>query len=111
MNEQVSTVARAAAHRLGPEIGQDLRFQVEEALGGNGRPDQFVDPVALGSLIVSTAALAWMIVKDIRANNLSPSADRVIRQIRIELPPSEHISAETRDKIIDAVVEQLLDEQ
>ena len=109
MNEAM--IARAAAHRLAPEIGQDLRLQVEDALGGNGQPDQFVDPFTLGSLIVSTATLAWTIVKDIRADNLSPSADRITRQIRIELPPSEHIPAETRNKIIDVVVEQMLDEQ
>ncbi|MGH3803579.1 MAG: hypothetical protein ACRDTD_26310 [Pseudonocardiaceae bacterium] len=58
-------------------------------------------------------ARAMTLARATRASdhNLSPSAGLVTRQIRIELPPSEHILAETRDKIIDVVVKQLLDEQ
>jgi hypothetical protein len=46
------------------------------------------------ALPVNTATLAWAIVKDVWANNLSPSADRVTWQIRIGLSPSGHIPAE-----------------
>jgi hypothetical protein len=62
VTDPVEAVARAAAERLTPDYGPRLKTDVEAALYARGSergPDQYIDPVALGSLIVSIATLAW----------------------------------------------------
>ncbi len=49
--------------------------QVEAALHqSDGRPQQYVDPVAIGSLIVAIATLAWTIYKDQTKTTPEPKA-------------------------------------
>jgi hypothetical protein len=110
----VSRAARATALRLDADSGHDLLRAVEAALAPSSprkQADQFVDAVALGSLIVSVAALAWTIIRDLRTKNQNPSTDGVIRQVRVELAVADQIPAETREKVIQAVVEELLADQ
>ena len=67
MISPVRTIARAVAKRLADEYGPELPAEVESALyrpsAGMGLDEeqrQYVDPVALGGLIVSVATLAWL---------------------------------------------------
>jgi hypothetical protein len=48
-------------------------------------PMRFVDPVSLGSLIVSAAALCWTVYKDLRRKSPKPAHNVVALQVRIEL--------------------------
>jgi hypothetical protein len=59
-------VAVAAARRLAAQFGlPQLPLDVKAAIHSRGtmeQPRQFVDPVALASLIVSIAGLAWQVL-------------------------------------------------
>ena len=69
MTDAVADAARSAATILAPDLGQNLPAEVEAALaarGGDYRPERYLDPVSLGSLIVSVATLAWTIYNDQR---------------------------------------------
>ncbi|MFD0745885.1 hypothetical protein ACFQ1L_31665 [Phytohabitans flavus] len=70
---------------------------------------QYLDPVSLGSLIVSVAALAWTIANDLRSRRQAPSVEQVARQVRIELTVTGHLAnAETLDKIVNVVIAETL---
>src|ERR1700753_800528 len=90
MTDPVADAARSAAVILAPDLGQNLPTEVEAALAaraGDYRPDRYLDPVSLGSLIVSVATLAWTIYNDQRnrAHGQEPPADSIARQVRITL--------------------------
>jgi hypothetical protein len=64
MTDPVAHIARAAAAHLAAEHGPALPVDVEAALHARGStpgPERYLDPVALGALIVS---LAWTIYTD-----------------------------------------------
>jgi tetratricopeptide (TPR) repeat protein len=108
----VRRAARAAARRLADELDSSVRTQVEDALeahDGNVRPEQYFDPVSLGSLIVSTAALAWTIYKDRRAKKPKPAPQMIVKLVELALPPSDQVRPEQRAKIIEIVVQETLD--
>lgn len=107
MNDPVVLGARAAAKRLAAELEPGLRGEVELALQARSRtPEQYVDPIALGALIVSVAQFAWMIYMDVdrsreaRPVTLTQIAEAVREQLVI--PPST--SREQGDRIVDVVV-------
>ncbi len=88
MDDPVEAVARAAAQRLTPEDGPRLAVDVEAALyarGSDRGPEQYLDPVALGSLIVSIATLAWTIYSDLRTKAPEASKEVAARTLRVEL--------------------------
>lgn len=122
MNEQEPTAdprvrraARAAARRLAHEVSPSLPAQVEDVLaarGGDRPPDHFaIDVVALGSLVVSAASLAWTVVNDRRKEGAKPSREAVARQVllELELPGDDGVTVEQRVRIIDIVVEEFVD--
>ncbi|MEV5721899.1 hypothetical protein AB0L41_49310 [Amycolatopsis mediterranei] len=109
----VKRAARAAARRLASVGGPRLETDVEAALynrNAQPEPDQYLDPVTLGSLIVSTATLAWTVFKDLRSKTLKPKADIVARRVRIELPPAEDISPAVQDRVIEIIVEEIIND-
>ncbi|MGW5742050.1 hypothetical protein [Amycolatopsis sp. NPDC003861] len=120
MSEQVPVIggpveraARAAARRLASVGGQRLEADVAAALYARDvqlKPDQYFDPVTLGSLIVSAATLTWTIFKDLRTKTLKPKHDTVARRVRIELPTAEQISPADRDRVIEIIVEEILND-
>ncbi|UBU15049.1 carboxymuconolactone decarboxylase family protein [Nonomuraea gerenzanensis] len=100
MPDPVADGARAAARRLG------LTADVESALQAR-RPDQYLDPVSLASLIVSAAALAWTVYQDLRKKTDTPSPDVVSRTVRTELRRSRTLT--TRDEeVITLTVQETL---
>ena len=114
MSDDAAVVARAAAARLAEAAGMpDLPAAVEARIqaGGSGRPDQYIDPataIALASLVVSAAGLAWTIHRDLRKETPKPAPEVVARRLRLELePPPETTDAE-RDRVITVVVEEVL---
>ena len=89
MTDPVATGARAAAQRLTPEYGPRLALDVEAALRARRlpQPPQYdLDPVSLGSLVVSVATLVWTIYADLRKGDTpDPAPDKVAHTVRIEL--------------------------
>ena len=111
MNDPVTAAARAAAELLAAEYGPGLRVEVEAALDARGapqRPVQYLDPVSLGSLIVSAATLAWTIYADLRKSTLEPATDEVARQVSTELRERGDASPQKADRITEVVVTEII---
>ena len=107
----VRRAARAAARRLADELDPGLRTQVEDALeahDSDARPEQYFDPVTLGSLIVSAATLAWTIYKDQREKKPRPAPKMIIKQVELALPPGDLVPPVPRARVIEVVVEEIL---
>jgi hypothetical protein len=88
MSDPVEVAARATAAQLAAEYGPAVVAEVDAALHARRRaerPQQFVDPVSLGSLIVAVATLAWTIYADLRKRTPEPPQEEVQRQVIVEL--------------------------
>ena len=108
MTEPIATIARTTAHQLTDRYGPHLPTDVDAALHHtDGRPRQYVDPVAIGSLIVSIATLAWQIYQDLKKTAPEPKPHVITRTIRLQLSTTD-IEPADRDHIIDAVVTETL---
>lgn len=102
----VSRSARGAARQLAPELGPELEAQVEAALYARST-NQYLDPISLGSLIVSVATLAWTVYNDLRNKTPKPPREAIAEQVRADLPTNDRNPAEL-DKIIDIIVDQIV---
>jgi hypothetical protein len=109
-NGPVARGARAAAQRLAPGPGGSLTADVEAALHSQnaGHPEQYLDPISLGALIVSTASLAWTIYTDLKTKTQRPAPQVIARRVRIELADRAPIEPTERDRIIDVVVAETI---
>jgi hypothetical protein len=88
MTDPAADAARTAAVILAPDLGPSLPTEVEAALAARGtqqRPDRYLDPVSLATLIVTIATLAWTIYTDQRTRTPDPPPATIARQIRIIL--------------------------
>ena len=86
MTDAAADAARSAAAILAPDLGPGLPAEVEAALAARGtgqRPDRYLDPVPLASLIVAIADLAWTIYNDRRKQPPRPAAG-------LDRPPGPH---------------------
>jgi hypothetical protein len=109
MTDAIGNGARAAAQRLATHYGPGLPTDVEAALHARGttqRPQRYVDPVSVAGLIVSVAALAWTVYQDLRAKTPEPSPAVVARTIRVQLKDTGELDPAQRDRIIEIVVEE-----
>ena len=79
-------LARTAAAELAQELDPALPAYVERRLeAGTEGGEQFIDPgtaIALASLLVSTASLAWTIYQDLRTETATPSLDVLKTRVR-----------------------------
>jgi hypothetical protein len=88
MTDPAADAARSAALILAPDLGPNLPAEVEAALAARDtqqRPDRYLDPVSLASLIVAIATLAWTIYNDHRTHTPQPPPDSIAREVRITL--------------------------
>jgi hypothetical protein len=88
MTDPAADAARSAALILAPDLGPNLPAEVEAALAARDtqqRPDRYLDPVSLATLIVAIATLAWTIYNDHRNHTPDPPPESIARQIRITL--------------------------
>jgi hypothetical protein len=109
MIDPIECSARAAAFRLIAEHGPGLPTDVEVALHTRGsppRPEQYLDPISLGALIVSIASLAWTVYTDLKKKTPQPSSDVVARTVRVQLPNTGELDSARRDHIINIVVDE-----
>ena len=111
MTDPAADAARAAAAILAPDLGPNLPAEVEAALAARDtsqRPDRYLDPVSLASLIVSIATLAWTIYNDQRNRHHSdPPADSIARQVRITLRDQDTALPPGTDRITEIVATEI----
>ena len=111
MANPTAGAARAAAVILAPELGDGLLAEVEVALApyeAQQRQDRYLDPVSLGSLIVSIAALTWTVYKDVRARHTSPPSDVIARQVRVILREQDTVMPAGTERVIEIVAAEII---
>lgn len=109
-DDPVAAAARAAAAHLSARYGPRIVADVESALHARGsahRPEQYLDPVSLGSLIVGIASLAWSIYTSLKNKTPNPAPDGLAHAVRVELRRRSDDAA-SHDVITDVVVTEII---
>jgi hypothetical protein len=104
-SDPIATTARAAAQRLAADYGPHLPGQVEAALYER-HGERYIDPVALGGLIVAVATLAWTVYTDLRDRATKPDPETIARAVRVRLDHPATVDVAVRDNIIAIVVDE-----
>ena len=110
MTDPAADAARSAALILAPDLGPNLPAEVEAALAARDtqqRPDRYLDPVSLASLIVAIATLAWTIYNDQRKHTPQPPPDTVARQIPITLRDQDTTLPPGTERITEIVATEI----
>jgi hypothetical protein len=110
MTDPAADTARSAAAILAADLGPGLPVEVEAALAARGtgqRPDRYLDPVSLASLIVSVATLAWTIYNDQRTRTPDPPPDSIARQVRITLRDQDTPLPAGAERITEVVATEI----
>lgn len=116
MTDPAAEAARAAAAILACELGAGLPAEVEATLAARDavaarnarqRPNVYLDPVSIGSLIVSIAALAWTVYNDLCDRHPSPPSDAVAHQVRITLRERDTVLPEGAERITEIVATEI----
>lgn len=111
MTDDPAAVATAAARQLAAQFGQPrLLLDVQAAIRSRGafeQPRQFADPVALASLIVSIAGVAWQIYSDKKKEGEKPTREMLIRAVRVRQRESSELTG-AEEKIIEVVVAEIV---
>jgi nitrogen fixation-related uncharacterized protein len=111
MTDSVADAARSAAAILTPDLGPNLPAEVEAALAARGarqRPDRYLDPVSLASLIVAIATLAWTIYNDQRKHTPDPQPSSIARQVRITLRDQDTSLPPNAERITEVVATEII---
>ena len=110
MTDPTADAARAAAIILAPDLGPNLPAEVEAALASHHaqqRPNRYLDPVSLASLIVAIATLAWTIYTDQRKHTPNPPPDSIARQVRIALRDQDTLLPPSNERITEIVATEI----
>jgi hypothetical protein len=109
MPDPVAVASRATAARLRSQVGPQLSG-VEEALASRGRePEEFfIDPISLGSLIVSIVSLAWDVYSDRKKKHAAaPANNEVAQEVRVRLDAADGSLPPNIDLIVHVAVEEV----
>jgi hypothetical protein len=109
MNDAIGIAARAAAQQLEADAGPGLVAEVEAVLATRespSAPPQYIDPVALASLIVAIASLTWTVYTDLKNRTIQPSAEVVARTVRVTRQDQGQVAAP--DHIVEVVVTETI---
>lgn len=115
MDDPIANGARAAAQRLAPTYGPRLSADVEAALYSQASqdadrepPKHYIDPIAIATLIVDAASLAWTIYRDLRAkHSAAPATDYVVRRVRTTMRETRTLD-DGAEQVIETTVEETL---
>ena len=110
MTDPAADAARAAAAILARDFGPDLPAEVEAALAVRDtqqRPDRYLDPVSLATLIVAIATLAWTIYNDQRNRAQEPQPSSIARQVRITLRDQDTTLPPGTERITEIVATEI----
>lgn len=120
MTDPVADAARAAAVILAQTFGVGLIAEVDAALAARAaaanagksriarkRPEGYIDPISLGSLIVSISGLAWTVYTDLRDRHPSPPPDAVTHETQIKFRKQDMDLPEGGEHIIEIVATEI----
>ena len=110
MTDPAAQAARSAAAILAPELGPSLPTEVEIVLAARHttrRPDHYLDPVSLASLIVSIATLAWTIYNDQRDHTPDPKPDAIAHEIRVTFREQDIALPTGTERTIEVVATEI----
>jgi hypothetical protein len=113
MTDPVAAAARSSADILAADHDPALPAHVEAALAARDtprRPGQYTDPntlIALASLIVTIATLAWTVYTDQRRRTPDPAPEVIERQVRIALRQQDTILPDGTEHITEVVVSEI----
>ena len=116
INEEVAGVARAAAGELAPRYGPRLTAYVEAAIHadeghqdpGQKAPGQYVDPIALGALIVAIAQFGYQVYTDHKKKGQQPTREQIAQAMRIERPKHSDLTGEETE-VIDIISAKIIE--
>jgi hypothetical protein len=111
MSDPVEDGARAAAQRLASQYGAGLAADVEAALDARFSPeppDQYLDPVGLGGLIVAIATLAWTVYSDLRARRRPVSTEGITRTVQAQLRQTRDLDTARHEEVITITIQETL---
>jgi hypothetical protein len=111
MIDVVATASRATAVRLSQQYGPKTPLDVETALAARksgSRPETYIDFISIGSLIVSTASLAWTIYTDQRKRTSTPDPEALSAAVRERIDPTSSDSSALRERIITIVAAEII---
>lgn len=110
MTDPAAEAARSAAAILASDLGPNLPAEVEAALAAREtqqRPDRYLDPLSLASLIVSIATLAWQIYTDHHNHTPDPPPSSIARQVRITLRDQDTVLPAGTERITEIVATEI----
>lgn len=112
MADVIATAANAAAERLtasyGPGLLADVQAELRARSTAPARPDRFVDPISVASLIVAIASLAWTVYTDLRKEKPDPPHQAVLRSVRIALRERGDFQQPEAGKVTEIVVSEII---
>jgi hypothetical protein len=110
MSDAVESISRASGQRLAQAMGGEIVVEIEEALRDikPTRSDRYVDPIALGGLIVSMAALAWTIIEDLRQRGDELKREVIVRRLLSEVEVKQSLPQSERTVVIDVIADEAL---
>ena len=111
MESEAQQIARAAAARLAaidndPRLETDVSRQLD---GPDGTVPQDYEPVslAIASVVISAATLAWTIYRDLRNDRKAINPDDIARRVRVQIADQQpDLPTHDRNRIIDIVIEE-----
>ena len=105
IDDGAAAAARAAAQELATKYGSRLVVDVEARIHADGErraSRQFVDPVAVGALIVAIAQFGYQVYTDRKSKGQRPARETIAQAIRIERREHGDLS-DTETEIIEIV--------
>jgi hypothetical protein len=110
--DPVATTARAAARHLSRRYGPRLELDTDAALQAHqprAEPARrYADPVAVASLLVSVASLAWQIYSDRNSQTNKPTAQWLARTLRVEHRKQQRDISEAEEEIIEVIAVEII---
>lgn len=109
-DDPIGAIARGTARQLAGEYGVRLEVDVEAALHvrGSRRGPETYDPVALASLIVAIATLAWTIYSDLQKESPNAAPDVMKRTMRQKLRRQVDVTPEST-RISEIIVTEIVE--
>jgi hypothetical protein len=115
-DDAVAEVARAAAWELMQRYGPRLVTDTEAAIHADGDqyahgqepPAQYLDPVALGALIVSITQFGHQVYTDRKSKGQQPTREQVAQVIRIERRKHSDVTGDEAE-VIDIISAKIIE--
>lgn len=109
--DPVGTAARIVARELATEHGPQIEIDAEAALYARQAESEesarYIDPVSLGSLIVSIASLAYTVYNNHKNRKEKPTAERVALELRVEQRKHRKLTG-PEEKIIEIISAEVI---